>query len=128
MSAALLTARLLKHAKPIDLPDLEPLKLPLSYDFASVLYVAGAWTSGICHLGLFEIGSLVVRKEEKNGWELTSSECREAGKVRWNNWHFRGGVEDSLIDDIVCLLSEKRNSLHLLGRSHQRSHHRLSGA
>ena len=33
VSAALLTARLLKHAKPIDLPDLEPLKLPLYESF-----------------------------------------------------------------------------------------------
>mmetsp|Transcript_61571 Transcript_61571/g.124990 ORF Transcript_61571/g.124990 Transcript_61571/m.124990 type:complete len:1174 (+) Transcript_61571:29-3550(+) len=65
LQAALMTARLLRHAKPIDKPDMEPLKLTTSF-----------WDL----------------KEEKEGWELRSSKSLDSGKVRWNHWHFRGGT------------------------------------
>jgi len=66
MDSALLTARLLGHSKPLEKPDLEPLKLNVN-DFWNV-------------------------KEEGKGWTLQSSGSVRQGLVKWNQWHFRGGT------------------------------------
>eukprot|EP00435_Cladocopium_sp_Y103_P014243 s2874_g3.t1 len=66
MDSALLTAQLLRHSKPLEKPDLEPLKLKVS-DFWDL-------------------------KEESKGWTLQSSRSVQQGLVKWNQWHFRGGT------------------------------------
>eukprot|EP00434_Breviolum_minutum_P029607 symbB.v1.2.026178.t1/scaffold2592.1/size78170/3 len=72
VQSALLTARILRHAKPIEKADMNPLKLGVSF-----------WDSSL----------------EKNGWECQTSTRLESHKIRWNHWHFRGGTHYIFTDD-----------------------------
>ncbi|CAE7471208.1 unnamed protein product [Symbiodinium sp. CCMP2592] len=72
VESALMTARLLENTQPINQPVVTPMKLGRKF-----------WDMD----------------SEKKGWTCKTAKDPEAGKVRWNQWHFRGGTHYILCDD-----------------------------
>eukprot|EP00439_Symbiodinium_sp_Y106_P041616 s156_g5.t1 len=72
VESALMTARLLENTQPINQPVVAPMKLGRNF-----------WDMD----------------SEQKGWTCKTAKDPEAGKVRWNQWHFRGGTHYILCDD-----------------------------
>ncbi|CAE7711030.1 unnamed protein product, partial [Symbiodinium microadriaticum] len=74
VQSAIMTALVLENARPINQPIVDTLRLCKDFQF---------WNP----------------KLEEEGWACKSHKDRDAGKVRWNNWHFRGGTHYIFTDE-----------------------------